>query len=268
GDITAEIEGYHQTVKPSVDLSGEETEDLTDQDLTLEINTYSVTLTSETGISGFRYSIDGIPEVYADGYFDIPHGSSFEITALLREGYAFSEWSVLYPESLIYGSKENPLAVSEVTDVISLMASGYLIQYNVTFDSGSYYTVYAENGSPVSRPITVGDNGELTFTVNTPEGYFAYPSVISGTADIAPQADGRYKISDIRSDVRVNITANAISDNGNTDNGTGGNGSDTDSGNSSTSYWVPAVIAAAFIGCIAAVPIAKFGLFGIKLFGK
>jgi hypothetical protein len=228
-----------------------------------ETDGYTVSLIRGTGISGFRYSINGDTAVPYEGPFDVNLGDTLTITALPSGGYAFDKWSAGGQGSSVQDSKSNPLTVSEVTDVISLTASGYPIQYNVAFDSGSMVYV---NGSPTSSsPVTVTEGESIVFTVNASEGYSAYPSIVSGNAKITPQIDGRYRISEIHSDVRVNITANTVSGDG---SGIGSNGSDTDYGSSNTSYWAPAAIVTAFIGCIAAVPIAKFGLFGIKLFGR
>jgi hypothetical protein len=237
-----------------------------------ETDGYKVSLTRGTGISGFRYSIDDGPTVSVSELFYVPQGSSFVITAMPLIGYTFDRWSAGGQDSSVQNSKSNPLTVSEVTDNISLIASGYLIQHTVVFDYGSDCTIYV-NGSPIplsSSPLTVTYSGELTFTVNTPEGYSAHPSVISGTVDISLQADGRYRISDIRSDVLVNITAQtdgSIGSGSSNSNIIGSNGSDTDSG-SNTSYLAPAVIVSVFLSGITAAAVAKFGLFGIKLFGK
>jgi hypothetical protein len=293
GNITATLTGYHQTdTAPVTDLKSNET----DNNINLEINEYTVTLNTEEteGVSGFEYSINGsgtaVP--YTEP-FAVNHGDTLTVTALLSEGYVFKEWSM--------ESEENPLEISSVSGKISLTAYASLIPvppspsdtyYYITFSSGSYYTVYAENSSPISSSsIPVMEGESLTFGIQASEGYTVYPSVVSGTAGIILQTDGWYKMSNIRSDIRVNIAVNTVSgddpygngtDNGtggngsgggsggnyNTDNGSEGNGSDTDSGNSNMSYWVPAVMIAVFLSGIAAALAVKFGLFGIKLFGK
>jgi hypothetical protein len=277
GDITAEIEGCTQTGSPDsiVSLTG----DLDEQDIVLTA-LYTVTLTKEgRGVSGYKYSINSSDDTDYDGSFEIEHGSTLEVTALFAEGYEFKEWSGS-------DSETNPLTVS-VTEDTSLTASGELTKHTVTFDSGQDYTVYTNGGPLSSSMVTVTYGSSLLFGIQAPEGYSASPSVISGTADITLQADGRYKMSNIRSDVRISITVNTVSgdgsygnsngtDNGGIGTGTGngtdssgseGNGSGTDSG-SSTSYWAPAVIIAVFLSGIAAIAAVKFGLFGIKLFGK
>jgi hypothetical protein len=281
--ITAEIDGYRQTLSPRISSPASA---LKNQNITLTA-LYTVTLTTDTGISGFEYTVNGdSTETYTEP-FKTEHGDSLTVTALLKEGYGFKVWSEDYE------SEDNPLTVPPVTEAVSLTAYASLIPvppsspdmyYSIAFDYDPDCTVYA-NGSPVSlssSPLTVTYNGELTFTVNTPEGYAVYP-VISGTADITLQADGRYKISDIRSDIRVTVSVSADggdgsdgigSGSGNMSGSTGGNGSGnyTDSaggGNSGSdgdsyngvSSWVPAIAVAVFLACIG---IAWMFLFFLK----
>ncbi|MDR1404857.1 MAG: hypothetical protein LBJ20_04760, partial [Candidatus Methanoplasma sp.] len=220
-----------------------------------------------TGISGFEYSISGGETEEYTGAFQTEHGDSLSVTALLTEGYEFKEWT---------GSDSETVSADiSVTDTVSLTASGELIQYIVTFDSGSYCTVYTNDSSLSSSVITVTYGSSLLFGIRLSEGYSAYP-VVSGTADMFLQADGWYKISDIRSDIIVGITAQT---DGSTGSGSGdspygngyGNSSGTDtrdsgsdvnsSGNGNTgnnadgdniSYWIPIAIVATIIACAVA----------------
>ncbi|MDR1404838.1 MAG: hypothetical protein LBJ20_04660, partial [Candidatus Methanoplasma sp.] len=240
---------------------------------------YTVTLTAGTGISGFEYSINGEDAVDYEEPFQTEHGDTLSVTALLTEGYEFKEWT---------DSEDNPLVIPSVTGAVSVTASASLKQYTVTFDSGPNYTVHAKDGYSLSS-LTAEYGSSLLFGIRVSEGYSAYP-VLSGNANIILQTDGWYRISDIRSDIRISITVNAVSGEGSysdgigsgngtgngpgntggnnsTGDGTGGSGSDADSGRS-TYYWAPAIIVTAFLGSVAAVAIAKFGLFGIKIFGK
>jgi hypothetical protein len=244
-----------------------------------DINKYAVTLTPETGISGFRYSIDGALSIFSSGFFYVPHGSDLTVTAVLSDGYAFVSWS----EDSV--SKVNQLTISDISGPVNLTANGglveqYLTSHYVTFGSGSNYTVYA-NGSPVSSPVRVTGGGSLSFTVQTSEGYSASPN-IEGIAGLIKQSDGSYLIQNVHSNLNVTITVSADSGSGsNSGNGNGSesdsdgdgsdnggdsensngsdNGNDNGSGNSNSSggdsavipYWVPVLISAAFLAAIA-----------------
>ncbi|MDR1404711.1 MAG: leucine-rich repeat domain-containing protein [Candidatus Methanoplasma sp.] len=235
---------------------------------------YAVTLEKGTGIDEFAYILnDGFPTGYTEP-FTVTHGDTLILTALLPDGYSFDKWSVEQGSS-VPDSINNPLTVPSVSGKISLTAYASLIPvppspsdtyYRVAFSSGSYYTVYAENGSPVSSTLTVKEGGSLTFGIQASEGYTAYPSVVSGSAKITTQADGRYRISDIRSDVSVAVTVSAVSGSGSGGNSGGdsgegsgngsGNGSDRNSDGDSErdggiSYLVPVLIAAVLIICAA-----------------
>ncbi|MDR1403950.1 MAG: leucine-rich repeat domain-containing protein [Candidatus Methanoplasma sp.] len=231
---------------------------------------YTVTLAKETGISGLKYTVNNGSNTEYTGPFTVTHGDALTITASLSRGYAFGKWSAEGQESPVYDSKDNPLNISEVKDHILLTVSGHLIQYTVVFDSDSDYPVYV-NGSSASSSVTVTEGENLIFKVKTPEGYVAYPSVVSGNAKIVLQTDGWYRISDVRSDISIRVTVNAVpgdgsgTNNGSSDNSkdTGGNGDDSGigSGNggnpgngsgSSISYWIPIAIAAAILACAAA----------------
>jgi hypothetical protein len=190
---------------------------------------------------GTKYSADiGDDGIYA--IRGLPSGAYGGIKAIL-EGYTQTQVSV-----------SQPLTKSVTGMDITLTAvPSSPAQYSVTFSSGSYYTVYDAKG-PVSSPISVAGGGSLSFTVKTSEGYSASPSVISGNAEIIHQTDGWYRISDIRSDVRVTVTVSAAADNSPYDgsgNGLGGG----DSGNDGISYWVPVLAVGAFLACIAAAAI-------------
>jgi hypothetical protein len=293
GNITVTLTGYHQTDTVSVtDLKSNET----GKSIDLEINEYTVTLPAEgtEGISGFEYSINGsgtaVP--YTEP-FKVNHGDTLTVTALLSEGYASVSWSG-YPESSVQNPGDDSLTVLSVPGNISLTVYASLIPvtpspsdtYRVAFSSGSYYTVYAVDGSPISSSsISVTEGGSLTFGIQASEGYTAYPSVVSGSAKITAQADGRYMISDIRSDILVGITVNTVSGDGSgngssgsgTDIGSNGNSSGNSTGSSgsgngsinsnstdsenSISYWIPVLIIAVFLVCIG---IAWIFLFFIK----
>ncbi|MDR1404527.1 MAG: leucine-rich repeat protein [Candidatus Methanoplasma sp.] len=240
-------EGYHQVGTVSVLTNA----NISGLNITLEINRYEVTLSEGMGISGFTYTVNGGPEVPYSMPFTVKHNDTLVITALLSEGYAFDSWSGP-------ASSDKTLTIS-VSEDIALTASASQIpvpsspSYSITFSSGSYYTVYDAKG-PVSSPISVAGGGTLLFSVNASEGYSASPSVISGNAEIIPQTDGWYRISDIRSDVRITVTVSAIADNssayGSSGNGLGGG----DSGND-VSYWIPVLTAGVFAVCIGAAAI-------------
>ncbi|MDR1404224.1 MAG: hypothetical protein LBJ20_01460, partial [Candidatus Methanoplasma sp.] len=251
GSITASITGYTQAAALNITSLAS---DLTNQNIALNVDMYAVTLTPETGISGFRYSIDGGPVIFSSGLFYVPHGSDLIITAVLSGGYAFVSWS---GDS---DSRTNPLTLSSVTGDISLEASGELIKYYVTFDSGFNYTVYVNGSavSSVSSDVGVTGGGSLSFTVRTSQGYSASPD-IKGMADLIEQSNGSYMIQNVHSNISVTITVSADSDS------EGGNSSennpDASSGNSSgsggdsadgVSYWVPVLIVTALLVCIAA----------------
>ncbi|MDR1404075.1 MAG: leucine-rich repeat domain-containing protein [Candidatus Methanoplasma sp.] len=267
------------------------------EDSKWDVSTYTVTLGKGTeGICGFEYSTVGSigPAVTVNESFTVNHGDTVIITALLSEGYEFVSWSG-YPESSEQNPEENPLTVPYVSENISLTAYASLIPvptsasdtlYLIVFDYGDYgsgCTVYV-NGSPVplsSSQVTVTEGENLIFAVSTPEGYTVYPSVVSGTADITLQADGRYRLSDIRSDIRISITVNTVSGDGSIGNGSGdspygngigrggtdstGNGggsgnesnSTRGSGNDGIPAWVPVLLVLAFLTCIAAFLIVK-----------
>ncbi|MDR1404358.1 MAG: leucine-rich repeat domain-containing protein [Candidatus Methanoplasma sp.] len=242
------------------------------EDSKWDVNTYTVTIAKETGVSGFGYTVtrDGsviCTEQYTEP-FAVNHGDTFTVTALMYGEYAFDKWQV-YPESSVHNSKNNPLTVQYVSGDISLTAYGELIQYYVTFDSGSDYTVYV-NGSPASQPICVTGKGSLVFSVQTPEGYSAVP-VIEGIANLTAQSDGSYRISEIYSNVRVTATVTADGGNGSGEDSGNGNDSGNGSGNGNTgdgtdggnsvSYWMPIVIIAVFFACVA---IAWMSLFFFK----
>jgi hypothetical protein len=268
GYITVSETGYAPTGTPNVSPL---TVSVTGKNITLKIIEYKVSLAWGTGIGGFTYKVNNSAAVPYAAPITVNHGDTLVITAVPETGYEFKEWSS--------ESEDNPSTIA-VTEAVSLTAYASLIPvhpsspdtyYSIAFDYDPNCTVYA-NGSPVSlssSPLTVTYNGELTFTVNTPEGYTAYPSVVSGTADITLQADGRYKISDIRSDIHVTVSVSAGSgsgggsDSGNMSDSTGGNdsgnytGSAGDGNNSSdgdsydgVSHWVPALAIAAFLACI------------------
>jgi hypothetical protein len=265
GNITATITGYSQTESPETidSLAGP----LTGQNITL-MALYTVTLTAGTGISGFEYSINGEDTVDYEEPFQTEHGDTLSVTALLTEGYEFKEWTGS-------DSDDSQLEIESVTGAVSVTASGELIRYGVTFDSGSYYAVYTKDGSLSSSVINVTYGSSLLFGIRVSEGYSVYP-VVSGNANIILQTDGWYRISDIRSDILVGIAVNTVyGDGGGTGNGSGdspygnGNSSGTDtrgsgsgvnssgSGNAGNStgsennipYWIPIAIAAAIIAC-------------------
>ncbi|MDR1404709.1 MAG: leucine-rich repeat domain-containing protein, partial [Candidatus Methanoplasma sp.] len=174
---------------------------------------YAVTLTKGTGIIGFTHTVNGIDSGDALSFL-VEHGSDLIITAVPSEEYAFVSWS---GDS---DSKTNPLTVS-VSDNMALTANGGLIEYYVTFVSGSNYTVYA-NGSSASSAVGVTGGGSLSFSVRTAEGYSAVP-VINGIAYLTAQGDGSYVISEIHSNVKVSVTVSpySISDPDGDGNGSG-----------------------------------------------
>jgi hypothetical protein len=209
----------------------------------LELN--SGTYSALTGIDG-GYMISGIPA-----------GTYGTITASKIGYYLTDSVSVL------------PLTESVRTDM-AVTASERLTEYYVSFGFGSDCTAYV-NGSPVSSsPIGVTGGGSLSFTVQTPEGYSAVPAV-SGMADLLKQSDGSYVIRNIYSNLSVTVTVSADIRSGPDVNpgDSSGNGSDNGSGNDSSGngsggdssdgipYWVPVLIAGAFIVCIAAVLIVR-----------
>jgi hypothetical protein len=226
-----------------------------------DVNTYTVTIAKETGVSGFGYTVirDGsviCTEQYTEP-FTVNHGDILTITALTYEEYAFVLWSA-GEDSSVQDSKENPLTVQYVSGNISLEVSGELIEHYVTFGSGSDYTVYV-NGSAVSSVSSaagVTGGGILTFSVRTAEGYTAVPA-IGGIANLTAQSDGSYRISEIYSNVRVTVTVTAGGNNSGGDNDSGnnsgnGNNSGTESDDSGIPYWIPILIAGMFLACIAA----------------
>jgi hypothetical protein len=225
-------------------------------------DTYTVTLTEGTGISGFGYTVtrDGsviCTEQYTDP-FKVKHGDTLTVTALMYGEYAFVSWSA-GEDSSIQDSEENPLTVSSVSGNISLTANGGLIEHYVEFDSGFNYTVYV-NGSPVSGPVGVAGKGNLVFSVQTPEGYRAVPA-IEGIADLSEQEDGSYRISEIHSNVRVTVTVTADGGNGsgsgNDSGNNSGNGNNSGTGSDGIPYWIPVLIIAVFLALLILILIAR-----------
>jgi hypothetical protein len=263
GDITIAVGGYAQMATPSVTPLAA---DVTGNNITI-VAVYTVIFTKGTGISEFAYIINGgFPIGYTES-FSVKHGDSLRAIALPSEGYVFKTWSGYS------GSSSNPLIVSAVSGDISLTASASQIPvpvpsstsdtyYSITFSSGSYYTVYDTKG-PVSSPITVTEGGSLTFRVQTSEGYSVSSPVISGNAKITPQTDGWYRISEIHSDIHVNVTVSAYSDSGegpgegSGDGDGSGNGSEENSG-SRGSHSV--LIIAVLLVCVLAIGIILFFL--------
>jgi hypothetical protein len=268
GDITASLEGYHyQMVQISVQpMVASETV----ANIILAVNTYSVsgTLTVNGGSAsniGVKISLGSSGLYTADtvsgGVYEItgvPYGISGNITAAIS-GYTQTAAPVIPPLTGVLPDQ----ILTDQNLTLTVLPSGY----TVTFGSGSYYTVYASDGYPVSSPAAVTDGGSLTFRIQTSEGYSAYPSV-SGNAKIILQMDGRYKISDIHSNVNVTVSVSAdlYADPGNSGSGSGGDsgngnsGSNTDSGSSADegiSYAVPIIAAGAFIACIGAAAAAN-----------
>ncbi|MDR1405484.1 MAG: leucine-rich repeat protein, partial [Candidatus Methanoplasma sp.] len=116
--VTAEIAGYTQKNQELVTLDVNKT----GQDLTLEINKYSVTLTKGTGSGGFTYKVSNESAIPYAVPFLVTHGDTLVIAALFSEEYAFDSWSG-YSDSKI-----NPLTLSDISGPVTLTASGELIE--------------------------------------------------------------------------------------------------------------------------------------------
>ncbi|MDR1404297.1 MAG: hypothetical protein LBJ20_01840, partial [Candidatus Methanoplasma sp.] len=240
---------YYSNTKYTLDTAGTQK---------WEIVTCAVILIPKTGIIGFTVNGTAVDHTVP---ITVNYGDTLVVTALLSEEYAFVSWS----GSGYSDSKTNPLTISYITEDTSLTANGELIEYYVTFGSGSDYTVYA-NGSSQSplSPIGVTGGGSLSFTVKTSEGYYAVP-VINGIAYLTAQNDGSYVISEIHSN--LNVTATVSADNSGNGSGSGndsGNDPDASLGNSNDSggdsdegipLWIPVLIAASFLVCIAAAAV-------------
>jgi predicted membrane protein len=225
GKITATISGYTQTVTPSVTSISN---DQSGMDLTLVV-AYKVSGTLT--VNGGSASNVGV-EVYlgtlhattaAGGAYTItgvPHGTTENITATIT-GYTQTGTASV---TAIAADATGKNITLEYTAPAPATPSAAQYYYRVTFDSGPNYTVYV-NGSPVSSAITVAEGEILVFFLQATEGYSVSPSVVSGNAEITVQADGRYKISGIHSNVHVTLTATLGS-------GSGGGHNDSNDGSS------------------------------------
>jgi hypothetical protein len=243
GSVTATLSGYTQdTPAPSVSLASA---GATGVDLILRINTYTVTLTAGTGISGFTYEINGNgTAINYNGPFAVNHGDSLKITAAINTGYVFDRWSS--------SSTSNPLTISGVTGNMDLTAaastSGVVSDFTVTFDSDSKYTVYIGD-SPVQWAIKVGPGGKLIFEIHVSDGYTASPA-LDGIAKLSEKTNG-WEIYDILSNVHVKISVQSDGGEGTGGEGTGGDG--TGGGSGDGEGWAVLNLALALMAVITGV---------------
>jgi hypothetical protein len=230
-------------------------------------------------VFGTLTSPDGRPVSSASVKFESDSGITYSAVTASDGGYSIGDLpagtSGIITASKTGYHKTGVSSVSLLPLTASVSGADLTLDintYSVAFSSGSYYTVYEANGSPISSPLTVTEGESLAFRVQASEGYSVSPYAVSGNTEIILQTDGLYRIPDIRSDLNVTVTVSAGS--GDISGGVSGSGTRNGSGNSGVSvsdlanrsisggdsadgvsYWVPVLAVGAFLACIAAAAI-------------
>ena len=135
---------------------------------------YTVTLAAgDSQVTGFTYSVNGgTAQTYSEP-FQVGHGSSLSVTALLATGYHLSAWSGYTT------GDDNPLTVSPVISDTSLTAVSAINTYTVTFAAApsGYGSVSPESVTVAYGTTWTADGGVLAFS----DGQTA--AAIQATAD-------------------------------------------------------------------------------------
>lgn len=140
---------------------------------TYDVDTYTVTLNKDTGISKVQYKIDDAAE-YTDytAAFSIDYGQKLVVNAVLADGYTFTQWAA--------GITDNPYTINSVDDDVTLNATSELIpvitDWNITIGSHTNGTIYDGQVEATSFTIDkslnakvyVDDNEVIFYTGNDP----------------------------------------------------------------------------------------------------
>jgi uncharacterized repeat protein (TIGR02543 family) len=168
---------------------------------TSAIDTFTVTLSMDSHVSGITYVLNGGPSEAYSLPLTVNYGDILTITANLDEGYHFVQWSA--------GVTDNPLTIDPVTSNIQYVATSSMDTFTVTLSMDSHISGirYSLNGAPsqqYSVPLTVdyGDDLEIKAIVET--GYYFVQWAPGVT-------DNPLTISDIESDIIYSARSNAES---------------------------------------------------------
>ena len=135
--------------------------------VTTAVNTYTVTLTGDAGITGFQYKIDDAAEYTAYTVaFSINHGQKLVVNAVLADGYTFTQWA-----SEITA---NPYTINSVTGNVTYNATSALTpvitDWNITIGSHTNGTIY--EGLVEATSFTIDKSSNAKVYVNENEVIF------------------------------------------------------------------------------------------------
>ena len=126
--------------------------------VTTAINSYTVTLTGDAGITGFQYKIDDAAEYtnYTVA-FSINHGQKLVVNAVLADGYTFTQWAA--------GITANPYTINSVEGDITYNATSTLIpvitDWNITIGTHTNGTIYEGQVEATSFTIDKSQNAKV-----------------------------------------------------------------------------------------------------------
>jgi len=115
---------------------------------TSSMDTFTVTLSKDSHISGIRYSLNGAPSQQYSVPLTVNYGDDLEIKAIVETGYYFVQWAP--------GVTDNPLTISDIESDITYSARSNAESISVTLGMDSHISgiEYSLNGGPSQEYTT------------------------------------------------------------------------------------------------------------------
>ncbi len=200
GTVVVMMTGYTEVYEPMVEFLEA---DVTGVDITMELDSRTVTLVTGNGISGFLISGDGINYVTYTGTVSVGYGEYLYVKAISRVGYTFQTWD--------NGVTDNPYVIVDLEEDVTATAIGQLVYRTVTISDNNTMTAVVAGVS--SGAAVYGTS--IVFTVTPEPGYtnlIVGYRIGSGSFTELTAVDGLYTISGARILGNVTIISNAYLD--------------------------------------------------------